>query len=566
MNIIETEDSPVVPDYINVNSDIQTETLYVKIDLGLRRECMRKKPPTYACVQWIQQDVSPETGIFIPSGFKPTPQVDLLIYLHGHKTGYVSRQGVDLPIHSYWDQKVIPYFNLREILNASGQNLILVAPTIGPLAQSGSLSTNDGFTDFISKVLAAIKQYSSTFSGVPYDLTLRSIILAAHSGGGVPLRSIAQLAATNSMANKIKECWGFDCTYNSADKDWYDWAKNNPDKSLYLFCLPDSSPWSTASIAASIQKDKTTLSNIHIATSRTHKHNEVPAMYMRERLTALSGMSGSGSTESISGSYGEEATPLDNMRFFTDLLLFKVPDDIVAYLKSRNMTVQYAHNESYSNDLNTDLYRLQIEKMPTYQGKLFTQQRLAEYIRKVMLVNLPSDNGKMFSIYDNNLDTPIWNSSSYLKAVMKIDTPVDKAAVVVSDAGDIGWKFSTITTPVTGRHPVSGTRAFNVKRSQVDPSNFIFDIKGVDMLSTGLAGMGAPFGGEYGYGKGDELWRLFQGIVMDFINSNGGKAKVLKNYSQRIDWRLVYYRYKNELERVFGPGAGSAEKSSFFTW
>ena len=86
------------------------------------------------------------------------------------------------------------------------------------------------------------------------------------------------------------------------------------------------------------------------------------------------------------------------------------------------------------------------------------------------------------------------------------------------------------------------------------------------MTSTGVAGLGFPIGGGIGYGKANDLWIKFQGIIIDFINSNGGKATTLKNYSQRVEWRFVYYRYKDALEKVFGAGAGSPEKSSFFTW
>ncbi len=64
----------------------------------------------------------------------------------------------------------------------------------------------------------------------------------------------------------------------------------------------------------------------------------------------------------------------------------------------------------------------------------------------------------------------------------------------------------------------------------------------------------------------DKLWINFWGIVPDFINSNGGSAKILKNYSQRVEWRFVYYQHKDAPEKVFGPGADSPEKSSFFTW
>ena len=52
--------------------------------------------------------------------------------------------------------------------------------------------------------------------------------------------------------------------------------------------------------------------------------------------------------------------------------------------------------------------------------------------------------------------------------------------------------------------------------------------------------------------------------IINFINSNGGSAKTDMTYSERIEWRYVYYQYKNLLEQTFGKGAGSAENSSFF--
>jgi hypothetical protein len=71
---------------------------------------------------------------------------------------------------------------------------------------------------------------------------LRHLILAAHSGGGVPLRRLAQaLGGDGDFKAKLKACWGFDSIYGVKDRDaefWAGWAAAHPDarvEMLYLF-------------------------------------------------------------------------------------------------------------------------------------------------------------------------------------------------------------------------------------------------------------------------------------------------------------------------------------------
>ena len=266
-----------------------------------------------------------------------------------------------------------------------------------------------------------------------------------------------------------------------------------------------------------------------------------------------------GAWDAESQETGARVSGLDAVRYWTHLLLMKVPDDIVKALSARKMRVQYAHNESYSNDLNIDLYPVRINRFPLYQGARMTPERLISYIR--LNINTLIDTSiSRFSPY-GPVDIPRLASNNPVGAVLRITIRPDNAAVVVSSATPTGWTFTTIETPTTGNHPVSGHRNFFIaKREDV----YYFFNKGLDMTSSGIAGLGLPVGGEIGYRMADKLFLSLQKGLTNFINANGGDAKAEQRYSRRIAWRFVYHRYKQALERVFGKGAGSARNSPFF--
>ena len=75
------------------------------------------------------------TGIFIPQGFVPGRAVDVILYLHGRKP----EKNRHLTIDQYWDRQRFPYGAFREGVNASGRNVILVAPTLGAHSEAGRL-------------------------------------------------------------------------------------------------------------------------------------------------------------------------------------------------------------------------------------------------------------------------------------------------------------------------------------------------------------------------------------------------------------------------------------------
>jgi len=86
--------------------------------------------------------------------------------------------------------------------------------------------------DYLSKVLEGIGNFLASkgqaltgSDGKPRDsFTIKNLILACHSGGGVAMRAfVTGLGNSNTAA--LKGCWCFDCLYNGDDPDF--WFKRN---------------------------------------------------------------------------------------------------------------------------------------------------------------------------------------------------------------------------------------------------------------------------------------------------------------------------------------------------
>ena len=231
-------------------------TLYTEITLGGERPAR------------------PMTGIFIPAGYRPVPRVDLVLYLHGHKAGFPS-----VSIDGYWNRTRFPHFALREATNEGRKNVILVAPTLGPRSQSGWLTEAGGLDRYVDQILAALRAYGP-YSGAPVTPVLGSLILACHSGGGYPMRRLA-LSGQRSAA-LIRECWGFDCLYNTGDDVvWAKWARARPDARLFIHYLGSTKPFSTA-LRRQVQLQN--LSNVSVVPSTARSHNYVPITHWRQHM------------------------------------------------------------------------------------------------------------------------------------------------------------------------------------------------------------------------------------------------------------------------------------------
>jgi hypothetical protein len=217
---------------------------------------------------------APMTGIFIPANYKPKATVDLILYLHGHKGAY---PGARVAIDGYWSGRKAPfYFPLREELNQSNKNVILVAPTLGPHSEYGLLTEPTRFNRYLDQVMAALKAYGP-YKTLRYSPGVGKIILACHSGGGSPMFKLAKLKGSGGYADRILECWGFDCLYANKPKDppavqerkqawlaneWAKWKRLHPEAKLFIYYLG-----STAGTSKKL-RDKN-LPNVFVEWSKT---------------------------------------------------------------------------------------------------------------------------------------------------------------------------------------------------------------------------------------------------------------------------------------------------------
>src|SRR6185295_19012684 len=166
---------------------------------------------------------------FPPAVNRNSRSIDVILYLHGHRTAI---PGTQRSIWAYLKHKCWP---LREHLAASGKAAVLIAPTLGPRSECGTLLARDGLDRYLDGVLAASRGYWSG-GATP---AIRHLILAGHSGAGAPMRTLA--SSGNRYAAQIKEVWGFDCTYSAMNdvdaKGWATWARNAPQSRLFIYYL-----------------------------------------------------------------------------------------------------------------------------------------------------------------------------------------------------------------------------------------------------------------------------------------------------------------------------------------
>lgn len=217
------------------------------------------------------------TGIFIPENYQLQPQVDLILYLHGYHKLH-PRMSID----SYWSSRPFPFFPLRQGVNQSQKNVILVAPTLGPRSEEGRLTRLGGFDAYLEQVISALVEYGPYRTARQYP-SVGNIILACHSGGGYPMRQLALTCQRYSP--NIRECWGFDCLYNTDDETlWAQWARWHPDARLYIYYLSD-----TVEKSKKLQRQK--VANVSVERSTAwglRAHDRVPITHWNYRIQGAS--------------------------------------------------------------------------------------------------------------------------------------------------------------------------------------------------------------------------------------------------------------------------------------
>ena len=218
------------------------------------------------------------TGIFVPENYCPLSPVDLIIYLHGFKwRSHKPHHSID----AYWR---LPKFLLREEVNKSQKNVILVAPTLGPKNEPGNLIAPGIFDEFLDQVMVTLKQYGP-FTGGQKTPSVGSLILACHSGSGGVMRKIAEGSAR--YATQIQECWAFEPDNVGDAKLWANWARSRPKAKLYIYYLPNSAGRRLCQTL--MGKSMPNISHVKcmpnvFAVKSIAGHDDVPARYLKDRI------------------------------------------------------------------------------------------------------------------------------------------------------------------------------------------------------------------------------------------------------------------------------------------
>lgn len=138
-------------------------------------------------------------ALFIPKGFRETPQVDFIFHFHGWRNTVAG---------------TLKGYQLVEQLCASGRNAILIVPegpANAPDSSGGKLEDPDGFKRFMTEALETLQKQKVIQPGT----TAGKIILAGHSGG---YQVISSIVANGGMTDQIREVWLFDALYAKSEK------------------------------------------------------------------------------------------------------------------------------------------------------------------------------------------------------------------------------------------------------------------------------------------------------------------------------------------------------------
>lgn len=212
------------------------------------------------------------TGVYVPRAFRPRQPWTVLLYLHGHKGNNYQRS-----IRDIWNPQQGRKAMLREALERSGRNIVMIAPTLGNRSQAGWLTQAGGLDRFLQVVLPQI----SSRLRLPQSPSLNQIVLACHSGGGSPMLSLAH--GSSASTRHIRECWGFDSMYNQgSDRSWGAWADRNPGSRLFVYYLAGTQ---TAALSESLSRLRKR--NVQVIRSGAGAHDFVPVHHLPERLAAL---------------------------------------------------------------------------------------------------------------------------------------------------------------------------------------------------------------------------------------------------------------------------------------
>ncbi|MDQ3287065.1 MAG: trypsin-like peptidase domain-containing protein [Pseudomonadota bacterium] len=212
---------------------------------------------------------------------------------------------------------------------------------------------------------------------------------------------------------------------------------------------------------------------------------------------------------------------------WADLFNWTAPDTVTSLLAPRGMRVQRIQDAI--GELNLDRYEVRCTGLPAG----WSDTSLLDHLRRNLNEFLDTDNSE-FIPYAAGQDDVAWGSSNPVGAVFKIDIMgPDNAAVVGSLVEERRFRFTTVHTPWSGDHPVSGHREFGVRS---DGDALVFYTRGADRATNGMFET-VVFSGAH------HLWLSFQRKLSGWINANGGSATTPEPFSERFHPDVVRILY-----------------------
>lgn len=211
---------------------------------------------------------------------------------------------------------------------------------------------------------------------------------------------------------------------------------------------------------------------------------------------------------------------------WADLFNWRVPPSVASAVSGRGfsiMSIGDAHGA-----LSLDKYEVKVDSLPSGMSA----PDLLDRIRLNMNDFVDTDNTE-FDPYDSS-DGTKWAGSSPVGACFHLDIiGPDNAAVVGSLVESNRFRFTTIETPRSGDHPVTGHREWGYRE---EGGGYVFYTRGTDRATQGI-GETLVFAGA------DHLWKSFQTKLAEFVNDNGGSASILPRFSKRFHPDVVRILY-----------------------
>lgn len=186
--------------------------------------------------------------------------------------------------------------------------------------------------------------------------------------------------------------------------------------------------------------------------------------------------------------------------------------------------------------INLDYYPVSVSQLPIISGTQWTADELLVYLRNHFNDFIDTSFAE-FAPYDADIDGATWAAADPTGAVVHIDMRFggpaanpDDGTVVVSEAANSYWIFSTLWSTGDLYHPVSGNRGFGYNVE--DDGSYTFYTWGADRVTTWIDDLAA----ESVFAGANGLWLSLQQGLANFVIANGGAASIGVASSDRYEW------------------------------